>query len=78
MNTDVRIVYILKCVPVCAWVVHRDACIWLCVSDVFPAVAINATYPAGHLVLSLLVLMAFNVGFGCIAGILTMIEVVNF
>ena len=38
-------------------------------------IAINATYPAGHLVLSLLVLMAFNVGFGCIAGILTMIEV---
>ena len=64
--------------PVCAWVVHRDACIWLCIGDVLTAVAINATYPAGHLVLSLLVLMAFNVGFGCIAGILTMIEVVDF
>ena len=38
-------------------------------------VVINTTYPAGHIVLSLLVLMAFNVGFGCIAGILTMIEV---
>ena len=41
----------------------------------FLVVVINTTYPAGHIVLSLLVLMAFNVGFGCIAGILTMIEV---
>ena len=39
------------------------------------ALAIDATYPAGHIVLALLVLLAFNVSFGCIAGILTLIEV---
>jgi len=36
---------------------------------------IDVTYPAGHIILSLLVLLAFNVTFGCVAGLLTMIEV---
>ena len=70
-----NIKYILKCIPVYACL-HTQ--VYVCVTDFLPTVAINTTYPAGHIVLSLLVLMAFNVGFGCIAGILTMIEVVYF
>ena len=38
---------------------------------------IDVTYPTGHIILSLLVLLAFNVTFGCIAGLLTMIEVMH-